>query len=149
MAKWWCHRNKKISLVGFCSQCDHLPKWLDGECSSGVSVIFSFGFTFYKEEHDGMQLYLAATENQFVDTGTAARLQGGRIKSLLSPAASIHSVRWARSSYCGTNVGPTGRNANWSRTKWQVSRRMNEGGSCILHPFIAISQYSCAQWSIF
>lgn len=36
VAKWWCQK-LKTALVAFCSQCDHLPKWLDGECSSGVS----------------------------------------------------------------------------------------------------------------
>lgn len=107
-------------------------------------LFFFIGFTrIYK---DGMQLYLAATENQFVDTGTAAQLLGGRIKSLLSPAASIHSVRWARSSYCGTNVGPTGRNANWSRTKWEVSRRKNNVGN--LHSPSLYSHLSTAVLNI-
>lgn len=54
---------------------------MDGECSSGVSgpsmtcCVFSVS-PFIKEESDGMQLYLAATENLFVDRGTAAWLQG-------------------------------------------------------------------------
>lgn len=78
-------------------------------------------FVFCKKESDGMQIYLAATENWFVDTPTAAELQGGRIKSLLSPSASTHSVRWASNSYCSTNVAPAGRNAHWSWTKWQQS----------------------------
>lgn len=64
---------------------------------------------FCEIEYDEMQIYLAvATENQSVDTRTAASAPGGRggesIKSLPSPPAIIHSVRWARSSYCGTNV---------------------------------------------
>lgn len=130
------------ALVAFCSQHHHLVKRLNRgcNCSSDVTVGHHlqdllqvpprFQHTrglraFRKFECDGTQLYLAATENQFVDRGTAAWLWGGCIKSLLSPAAGIHSVRWARSSYCGTNVGPAGRNANWSRTKWQVSRRKN------------------------
>lgn len=33
-------------------------------------------FVFRKKESDGMQIYLAATENWFVDTPTAAELGG-------------------------------------------------------------------------
>lgn len=58
---------------------------------------------------------------------------GGRIKSLLRPAASIHSVRWASYSYHSTNVWPAGTKANWSRTKWQQSAgERTLMGVCIL-----------------
>lgn len=49
----------------------------------------SFGFIRYKEEYDGMQLYLAATENWFIDTGTSVRLHGG-----------VSSLCWAPRHTC-------------------------------------------------
>lgn len=108
------------------------------------AAFFSFGFTIYK----GRIWWNAALSSCHRESvywyRDSCPAPGGRTKALLSPAASIHSVRWARSSYCGTNVGPPGRNANWSRTKWQVSRRKNKGGN--LHP---PSQHSCAQWASF
>lgn len=91
-----------------------------------------------------MQLYRAASENQFVDTGTAARLQGG-----------VSSLCWApRQAYIQSG-GPdpatvaqmldllaemqTGVEPNGKSTGERI-----RVGSCILHPFIAISAQLCS-----
>lgn len=83
------------ALVAFCSQHHYLVKWLNRgcNCSSDVTVghhlhdllrvspVFSIRENS-EDDCDGTQLYLAATENQFVDRGTAAGLWGGGVSSL-------------------------------------------------------------------